>query len=250
MDSTRTRWGARKRGGSIGLQQSAALASELSFAERLKPEGTADRSSRPRLTSRRSPVRARHRPSSRVRFRSETSAIGATKSISPAVLWKRGGSPHHDGGERRTPSGAATASLCVPCPNSAGVGLLKCSLDRATRVAKSHAPNHSRTAAISEARGLAARSRQFACTWGLQDAELVAATHVGRLSRASKRGTGASSAGALLDSRRDPRRAAWARRRRPRRLGCGRSQHVTGVSRGVECRWPPRSQSRCLLCRR
>ncbi len=65
MDSTRTRWGARKRGGSIGLQQSAALASELSFAERLKPEGTADRSSRPRLTSRRSPVRARHRPSAR-----------------------------------------------------------------------------------------------------------------------------------------------------------------------------------------
>ena len=47
-------------------------------------------------------------------------------------------------------------------------GLLKCSLDRATRVAKSHAPNHSRTAAISEAGGLAARSRQFACTWGLQ----------------------------------------------------------------------------------
>jgi hypothetical protein len=83
-----------KRSGSGKPQQSAADMCAPSLAERPERQTAVDRSSRSRLTSRRSPVRAGHRPSSRVRFR------GGKPEVAPMdehvstgrveALWKRG----------------------------------------------------------------------------------------------------------------------------------------------------------------
>ena len=59
-----------KRCGSGKPQQSAAANSAMWLAEPSERQAAVDRSSCSRLTSRRSPVRAGHRPSSGVRFQS------------------------------------------------------------------------------------------------------------------------------------------------------------------------------------
>src|SRR5215210_2590947 len=61
-----------KRRGSGKPQQTPAAMEGSSLAERPERQAAVDRSSCSRLTSRRSPVRAGHRPSARNRFRSET----------------------------------------------------------------------------------------------------------------------------------------------------------------------------------
>jgi hypothetical protein len=94
-----------KRCGSGKPQQTAAANSAMWLAEPSERQAAVDRSSCSRLTSRRSPVRAGHRPSSRSRFRSGTAAITLTDGHLPYVaveaLWKRGGG--HDGRAARLP---------------------------------------------------------------------------------------------------------------------------------------------------
>ena len=62
----------------VWKRQTAAAECDSSLAERPKRQAAVDRSRCSRLTSRRSPVRAGHRPSPGVRFRSEMFAVAAT----------------------------------------------------------------------------------------------------------------------------------------------------------------------------
>jgi hypothetical protein len=117
-----------KRCGSDKPQQSAAAKCDSSLAERHERQAAVDRSSCSRLTSRRSPVRAGHRPLARVRLRSETAtsryAHGHVRHASVEALWKRRGSPrqavassHHSVGSLWGPSASRVPrSQRMRCP--------------------------------------------------------------------------------------------------------------------------------------
>jgi hypothetical protein len=101
-----------KRFGSDKPQQNAAARRAWSLPERLQRQAAVDRSSCSRLTSRRSPVRAGHRPSPRVCFRSGTSGIAVGTDAGPnglvEALWRHlrreaAGRSLRNGASRRVP---------------------------------------------------------------------------------------------------------------------------------------------------
>ena len=94
-----------------------------SLAERPERQAAVDRSRCSRLTSRRSPVRAGHRPSSRARLGSGTSTIASADNMSRngavEALWKRGAARRSRGGGLRAPDGVP------PRPASPTPGVLR-----------------------------------------------------------------------------------------------------------------------------
>jgi len=76
--------GLWKQGGSGGPQQSAAAEPQLSLPERWGRQTGVDRSERCRLTSGRSPVRARHRPWPQPASRRVCLAAGAFAGVGPS----------------------------------------------------------------------------------------------------------------------------------------------------------------------
>ena len=94
-----------------------------SLAERPERQAAVDRSSCSRLTSRRSPVRAGHRPSSRARLGSGTSTIASADNMSRngavEALWKRGAARRSRGGGLRAQDGVP------PRPASPTPGVLR-----------------------------------------------------------------------------------------------------------------------------
>ena len=101
-----------KRCGGHKPQQNAAASRGESLVQRSERQTAVDRSSCSRLTSRRSPVRAGHRPSPRVRFGSGASAIASADDISRhgAALDRARASSCDPGDDLRCPRRCSSAT--------------------------------------------------------------------------------------------------------------------------------------------